>query len=394
VVRGVLRFPVSEAVDIRAGVTRIHFAIASLLLLLSACDEEELRPRDPLPATQVDAGVDAVADAPIEKRDGAFCPPPLGTPAPRPAARPAAGPLDDVLRMNHLQAKATHNSYHVQKPGALAEYAYTHQPLDVQLDAQGVRALELDVHFDDECQRHEVLHLPLIDDATTCRTLPECLGAVRKWSDGHLGHHPLFIMVEPKDDSAYEAALRLDVLEKEILSVFPREAIITPDEVKGDAPSVSAAIAKGWPTLAKTRGRVLFFLLASGGMRDEYTHAGKDLSGRLMFVSSSVGEPYASIAVIDEPTYRRDDIDASIAAGMIVRTLAEDFTALETAPAQSKAALESGAQMIATNYPAKIASSTWAFENPGTPSRCNVATAPSSCTSGAIESPDRLVTPR
>ncbi len=360
---------------------RAHFAIAAVLLLLNACDEE-------------DSGTPAEDAGLIEKADGGFCPPPLATPAPRPTARPPAGSKDDVLRIHQLQTKATHNSYHVAKPDPLAEFAYTHQPLDVQLDTQGVRGFELDIHFDDECQRHEVFHLALVDDQTTCRQLTECLGTLRKWSDEHLGHHPLFVQIEPKDQTADRAALRLDVLEKEILSVFPREAIITPDEVKGTAASLAAALPNGWPTLGRARGRVLFYLLASGPMRDEYTHRGQDLSGRLMFVSSSIGEPYASIAVIDDPVVRRDDIDKSVAAGMIVRTLAEQYFALDNAPVQSQAALDSGAHVIATDHPASTATATWVFQDPGTPSRCNAVTTSSmSCTDGDIESPDRLLTP-
>ncbi len=362
--------------------------IAALFVLLTACSEASLD------AGPLDAGADdADADTLVEKVDGAFCPPPLGTPAPRPVARPPAGPLDDVLRMNHLQAKATHNSYHVQKPDASPDLAYGHQPIDVQLEAQGVRALELDVHFDYECLRHEVFHLPIVDDASTCRHFTECLGALRRWSDAHLGHHPIFVQIETKDSSAVDAEERIDVLEREILSVFPREAIVTPDEVQGDAPSLASAVANGWPTLAKTRGRVVFYLLASGPLRDVYTHEGKDLAGRLMFVTSSVGEPLASIALVDDPIGGRATIDEAVAAGMIVRTFAEKLLALDGAPEQSRAALESGAQILATDFPAKTTGAAWSFENPGSPSRCNPKTAPASCRDDAIESPDRLTTP-
>lgn len=339
-----------------------------------------------------DAATDAGSDKPVAKSDGGFCPPPLGTASPRPASRPAKGPLDDTLRINHLQAKATHNSYHLAKAGGPSEYAYSHAPLDQQLDAQGVRGLELDLHYDEECKRHEVYHLPLIDDAATCHQLTECLQLVRKWSDAHLGHQPLFVQIEPKDDTDFLADERLGVLEREILSVFPREAIVTPDEVKGSAATLAAAVATGWPTLAATRGRIVFYMLASGGLRDVYTHGGKDLSGRLLFVSSGVGEPYASIAVIDDPITRRDDIDKAVAAGLLVRTIAE-CSVLEASPDFARAALASGAQILATDYPVKVASTTWVLENPGTPSRCNVVTAPSTCTNDAIESPARLATP-
>src|SRR5262245_16488950 len=55
-------------------------------------------------------------------------------------------PRDGELRLNHLQAKGTHNSYHIAPEGDLIPaLEYTHMPLDVQLSSQGVRQFELDV---------------------------------------------------------------------------------------------------------------------------------------------------------------------------------------------------------------------------------------------------------
>src|SRR5262245_49967547 len=58
-------------------------------------------------------------------------------------------PMDDVLRLNHLQAKGTHNSYHIA-PGSdlIPQLEYTHAPLEAQLSNQGVRQIELDVRYD------------------------------------------------------------------------------------------------------------------------------------------------------------------------------------------------------------------------------------------------------
>ena len=64
------------------------------------------------------------------------------------AADASPFPDDDVLRFNQIQAKGTHNSYHVAaaEPVATA-HAYSHAPLWTQLDAFGVRQLELDLHL-------------------------------------------------------------------------------------------------------------------------------------------------------------------------------------------------------------------------------------------------------
>ena len=54
-------------------------------------------------------------------------------------------PLDDLLRVNELQAVGTHNSYHLRTEGVdRPEWDYDHLPLDQQADAQGVRQFELD----------------------------------------------------------------------------------------------------------------------------------------------------------------------------------------------------------------------------------------------------------
>src|SRR5689334_359614 len=79
-------------------------------------------------------------------------------------------PLDDSLRLNHIQSEATHNSYHVQTPGNnVSVWAYTHQKLEDQLEKQGVRGFELDIHFNVEQNAFEVYHLDELDGGTTCR---------------------------------------------------------------------------------------------------------------------------------------------------------------------------------------------------------------------------------
>jgi len=50
------------------------------------------------------------------------------------------------LKINHIQVKGTHNSYHIKPFGPTARaYEYTHEPLDVQAGEFDVRQFELDV---------------------------------------------------------------------------------------------------------------------------------------------------------------------------------------------------------------------------------------------------------
>ena len=304
-------------------------------------------------------------------------------------------PMDGVLRMNHLQAKGTHNSYHVAAEGdVLPELDYTHAPLDVQLAEQGVRKFELDVHFDKELGQFAVYH-EFFDKISTCPTLRKCLSLVKAWSDKNPAHHPIFIQIEPKDflyeDQAEE---RIAALEGDVLAVFPRERIVTPDDVQGDAASLREAIgASGWPTLGEARGKVVFFIDDTSEWQASYTHGKKDLQGRLMFVDGDPTDPFAGILVLNDPVSGAAKIAESLALGLIVRTRADSnpATAASGDTSQREAAFASGAQILSTDFPAPVDGTDYVVELPGgTPSRCNPVTAPADCTSAAIEDPEYI----
>lgn len=349
------------------------------LLALGACS-------DGSPPAAPDAG-DAATDA---AEEAPSCPPALGVAKPRttPATK---GPLDDTLRLNHLQSEATHNSYHVQPvKGGAPDWQYTHAPLADQLAAQGVRGVELDTHWNEACGRYEVYHLPIFDEGTTCRVFTDCLASLRAWSDAHPSHPPLFVHLEPKDGwEADTGEARAVALEQEILSVFPRELVITPGEVKGTAATLREAVTtRGWPTLGASRGRVLFYLDRSDGYRDAYTHGRRDLEGRLLFADADEADPFAAVLVRNGALDGKDAIRALVARGFVVRTFADKSVSAGWAGdhTQLDAALASGAQIVSTDFPAKDPRTTYFVEMPGgSPSRCNPVTAPAGCTSAALE---------
>lgn len=302
-------------------------------------------------------------------------------------------PMDDVLRLNHLQAKGTHNSYHIAPADMTFDALnYTHAPLDVQLSQQGVRQIELDVRYDKFNKRFSVFH-ETFDKGTTCPTLIECLTLVKTWSDSHPAHHPIFIQLETKDGTTEsEAEAYFDALDADVLSVFPRDRVIAPDDVKGDAASVREAVTtKGWPTLGQVRGKVVFFIDDSTDLRSFYTHGKKDLNGRLMFIDADTpSDPWAGILLANDPTADAARLSESVGAGLIVRTRADSDNVEPLAGDTSKrdAAFASGAQLVSTDYPAAVKGVNYVVEVPGgTPSRCNPKTAPGGCTSEAIEDP-------
>lgn len=297
-------------------------------------------------------------------------------------------PLDDVLRINQLQTKGTHNSYHIAPadPG-LGAWQYTHAPLDEQLRSQGVRAVELDVQLSATTDRFEVFHFPGLDEGTTCRLFADCLAALESWSAQHPRHHLLFVQIEPKDvPPADDPEPYFARLEQEILNVWPRSRIVTPDDVRGGFATLPEAIAgAGWPTLGATRGKVLLFIDNSREFRSAYTRSGRDLAGRLMFVDADVGAPYAGVLVLNDPN---EAVREAVELGYIVRTRADaDLREPLTADTSRRdAALASGAHIISTDFPVRVSGIDYAVEIPGgAPSRCNPLVAPPGCKSSDIE---------
>ena len=224
-----------------------------------------------------------------------------------PAESCAQAWFDHNLKLNDLLAVGTHNSYKsgipapvldlIRKaaPGSADELDYAHRPLSEQLDA-GARQLEIDVFADPEGGRFvdpagwraaglrldpaqraalaepgfKVLHIPDVDLASHCLALADCLGVIRRWSLAHPGHAPILLMFNAKTDPAPlpqgAAVLPFDhaaflALDQAILAVFPRSALITPDQVQGRYPSLRDAVLHGnWPRLGAARGKIMFAL--------------------------------------------------------------------------------------------------------------------------------------
>ncbi len=318
-----------------------------------------------------------------------------------------------VVRMNQIQVLGSHNSYHLRPaPEVLAgiaafttqaaadELDYEHRPLTEQLQDHGIRQFEIDVYADPDGGRFsnrpaaalvglptasgdpaldapgfKVLHQSDVDFRSTCVTFVACLTEIHEWSQAHPSHEPIMIMIEAKQDSLSEAtggALDLaslgidvtevlkfdrstfDALEAEILSVFDRDQLITPDDIRGDAATLEDAVLAGdaWPTLDEAAGKVLFSLVDTGPTRDVYVGDSPNLAGRLLFTSSERGRPDAAFIRVDDPIAGADEIRALVADGYLVRTRTDtpgvDAPANDTT--RREAAFASGAQYLSTDY--------------------------------------------
>ena len=230
------------------------------------------------------------------------------------------------LRLNQIQGKGTHNSYHLQPAVSMhPSHRYSHVSLTRQLSEQGVRCFELDVH-----QRRggdlEVFHLPVIDQRSTCKTLKDALIELRRWSDGHPKHVPLMVWIEPKDDlpkySSSFGAVHWRKVEGVIGSVWPDDRILRPDDVRGEHGDLPTAIsAGGWPLLSAVRGKVVFALLDGGVHRRAYLEDAPNLARRRMFVlSDDPAAAHAAVFKIDDARRHGGQIRRLVKRGFLVST--------------------------------------------------------------------------
>ena len=302
-------------------------------------------------------------------------------------------PMDGVLRLNDVQARGTHNSYHVQTENPVdASHFYTHAPLDVQLEEQGVRQFEIDIHYRTG-SGFEVFHLPAIDDVSTCDVFVDCLSIIKDWSDDNPYHAPIVIWLEPKDEiDALIPELEMiaghyDDLDAEIWSVFPDWQVVTPDDVRGAHDTLPAALsADGWPTLGGVRGRVMFSLLDSGEHRDAYVEPAANLAGRAIFVDSSeTTNPFSAMFKMNNAQSDFDRVQERVAAGFIITCNADSAGDDDAANASKRDdSLLSGAHFLSSDHPADDGG--YFLDVPGgSPARCNPVTAPPDCTSDDIE---------
>lgn len=340
------------------------------------------------------------------------------------------------LRLNHIQVLASHNSYH-QEPeatlmaalrGVVGDQAdgweYTHMPLPEELD-HGVRELELDVFVDSPAGGHyatpkvvpllglapvdprmsqpglKVLHIQEIDFRSSCPTFVSCLEQVKAWSDAHPDHLPITIQIEPKDDSIGDPAglgfidplpwttPAFATLEDEIASVFPDERLIRPADVKGDHSTLRDAVLEdGWPTLATSRGKVMFALDDTGAERALYRALHPDVSDRLIFAAAAPPDPEAAFVVMNDP-HDTAAIQSLVTQGYLVRTRADADTAQARTNDTSMrdAALASAAHFITTDYVVpdpRFTSYSVAIPGDGI-ARCNPLTAPTACRATQLE---------
>ncbi|WP_421120577.1 phosphatidylinositol-specific phospholipase C1-like protein [Aquihabitans daechungensis] len=360
-----------------------------------------------------------------------------GGPEPAGEATTTTVAPDDDLKLNQIQVIGTHNSFHVEAPeDELAQVAafdeeqaaqrrYTHPDLTTQLDEQQIRQLELDVFADSKGglysdpalagrdAKHDpamdepgtkVMHEQDVDYHSVCPTLVACLTEVEEWSDANPSHVPIAINIQFKDGPLIFpvegqavpekwTTAAMDGLDEEIRSVFDEDQLITPDDVRGDRTTLNEAVlAKDWPTLGESRGKVMFLMINPEPYRSIYLDGHEGLEGRILFTNAEPGQPDASYIGLDDPLADTERIMDLVDQGYLVRTRADANNVEVQAEDVSRldAALKSGAQWISTDYPgpdgAKALDRAYVAELPGfRATRCNPISAPTNCVDAAVE---------
>ncbi|MBN6102244.1 phosphatidylinositol-specific phospholipase C1-like protein [Xanthomonas sp. CFBP 8703] len=311
--------------------------------------------------------------------------------------------LHAAPRLNELQYIGSHNSYHAgfapseaelwkrTDPAVFATLDYRHPPLTQQFD-DGVRQIELDIYADAKGGRYahpaivgqiakaglppapaiaapgvmetpgfKVMHVQDLDQRSTCQPLVACLQQVRAWSTQHPGHLPVFVLLETEESSLQLAfptvqpepfdAAAMDALDAEIRSVFRPDEYLSPDQVRGTAPTLNAAIlAHGWPSLSEARGKIVF-LLDQHSVGRHYLPGHPSLRGRVCFTNAIPGE--ADAAFTERNDGSAEEIARLVKAGYLVRTRT-DADLKEPARGDTTrrdSMLASGAQLLSTDYP-------------------------------------------
>ncbi|MGB8223748.1 MAG: phosphatidylinositol-specific phospholipase C1-like protein [Polyangiales bacterium] len=353
---------------------------------------------------------------------------------------------EQPLQMNEVQVLGTHNSYHIQPrdellgvlrqledggfadPGTADSLEYSALPLKEQFD-HGVRQIELDIFADPEGGLYDerqglrfigqdpvaglpeldepglkVLHVQDLDFETHCLTFKICLTTLKEWSDAHSSHLPITVMIEAKDEVidnpiARELGFAIPIpfgpdevagIDDEILSVFPPDQLITPDDVRGEQDSLEDAVLNGgWPMLADARGRIMFVFLNGGTPREYYIEGHPSLTGRVMFTNSVRGEPEAAWFNVNNALNDGQTIRDLVADGYMVRTRADEDTkqARDDDYSLQEAAFASGGQYVSTDYvvPNPDFGTTYSAAVPGGyVARCNPISAPADCDSSRI----------
>lgn len=302
--------------------------------------------------------------------------------------------------INEIQIIGSHNSYRrlppssvlieleKLRPGLRGKLEYEHPPLDVQLDL-GLRLLELDFYadpkgglfsdppnfdfiqsneilpFDEEALQlpgFKVMHIQGYDNFSHCLHLKDCLKVLKKWSDSNPEHTLITLTMNVKEDQVFDNlpkplkfnAAILDELDALMISIFGKQRILRPDDVRGNNDSLREAVVnQGWPKLSETKQKFMFVLdEATPSASLVYRKNHPSLKDRVMFAQYPVEDDEASFMVFWDINGHEDIVSELVNKGFLVRVSSDIGTKEARLNDKSRLnkAINSGAQFIASDY--------------------------------------------
>lgn len=165
---------------------------------------------------------------------------------------------DDARLFSEVSFAATHNSYSGADVGSIK----------TQLE-RGIRLLELDVHDDDYTHfGYRIGHGDVGDNVfhgdgnPASNALRDWMATIADWSHAHPDHAPITLLLDLKDALAGNTSFRegdLAALNDELKRAFGAKLF-----------PAQAVEAKGWPSIAELRGRILTVLSGDERTRVAY----------------------------------------------------------------------------------------------------------------------------
>lgn len=286
--------------------------------------------------------------------------------------------IDSGMKFNELSFIATHNSY--QKDGTEAtkqifrnlskltfglvdetKPLFESETLTQQFN-NGIRSIEIDVEAVVKKGKTSFvcMHMPVWGAGTTCYDFALAMKEIYMWSENNPNHLPITIIIEPKKWALpvngmksfnAEYAKELDSVLRDTL----KEKLFTPADMLRDYASFEEMrLNDDWCKVSDMLGKVLV-LLHEGKSTEGYIAADTSIRTQAMFPMLRYGnkdDDNASFLLMNDPddavNYSEEIIDRY---KLVIRTRADEY--LKVSEETREKAVQSRAQIVSTDYPAK-----------------------------------------
>lgn len=284
----------------------------------------------------------------------------------------------DGVKFNEVAYIATHNSYQLESVSAYQKIyrdietvsfglfngdapLYCSDTLTEQFNI-GVRSIELDIEtvVDGDSVSFVCSHSPLLDMTSSCYDFSLALEEIKMWSDANPDHLPITIIIEPKEIFIPDDGMKflnIEYLNKfdELLRDVLGDKLITPAEMMGEHVSLKEMReADDWMTLEDAAGGVAV-LLHDTIVTDKYIEQDETIKTQAMFPMlryKDRDKSYASFLIANEPEEVAEySHELVYEKNIIVRTMVDTFGSYNEE--DRRGALESGVQILSTDYPPK-----------------------------------------